>query len=459
MNTLPSSSPSTPESAATAAATNAATALHGQEAPLRRLAWFRQGEPRPRRLVQLSALTMLLFLLWAGWADLDEVARGYGQVVPSQRVQVIQNLEGGILQALQVQEGQVVQQGDLLARIDNETAGSQYREALARSIELQAAIARLEATIKNRDPVYPPTVMAQPELMQRQNDILQATRHQNEAEFELLDSQHHTRLQEAAEQEERLRQISTSLALAEKQLRLARPAMEARAFSALDFVNLEQKVQSLKADIATLEIAIPRLRSAAKEAQDRLALRRAELVTQQRKEISETETRLFSLRELLSAGSDRVLRTEVRSPVHGTVKKVFQNTVGGVIPPGGTIMEVVPLDDTLIIEARFSPADIAFLYPGQKAVVRLSAYDFAIYGGLEAFVEQISADTLEGRQGEFFYLVKLRTQQRHLLHKGKELPILPGMVAEVDVLTGKKTVLDYLLKPLLKVRQRALSER
>ena len=429
------------------------------EAPLRRLAWLRQGEKKPRQLVWLSGLTMALFLVWAAWADLDEVARGQGQVVPSQRVQVIQNLEGGILQGLMVREGQVVEQGDLLARIDNETAGSQYREALARSLEHQATIARLEALIEARAPVYPPDVLAQPDLVQRQNDVLEATRRQSEAEFELLRSQHQTRLQEAAEQEERLRQLSQTLAIAEKQIRLARPAMEARAFSALDFLNLEQKVQSLKADIATLELSVPRLRNSAKEAADRLALRRAELVTQQRKEISETETRLFSLRELLFAGSDRVQRTEVRSPVRGTVKKVFQNTVGGVIPPGGTIMEVVPLDDTLIIEARFSPADIAFLYPGQNAVVRLSAYDFAIYGGLDARVEDISADTLEGRQGEFFYLVKLRTNERHLLHKGKELPILVGMVAEIDVLTGKKTVLDYLLKPLLKVRQRALSER
>lgn len=428
-------------------------------AVLRRLAWLRQPEKGPRVLSWLCCGTVLLFCLWASWAELDQVARGGGQIVPSQRVQQIQNLEGGIMQEVLVKEGQIVEQGDLLARIDNEAAGSQYREALARSVEHEAAIARLEALIHDSDPVYPPTVLAVPEMVQRQNDILAATRAQLASEIQVLQSQYEGKGKEAEEQEERRRQLATQLSLAEKQVSLARPALQARAFSALEFVNLEQKVQALKSELASLNISIPRLQLAVKEANERLALRRAEMVTQSRREINEIQTRLLSLRELLTAGSDKVLRTEVRSPVRGTVKKINITTVGGVIPPGATIMEVVPLDDALIVEARFSPTDIAFLYPGQAAVVRLSAYDFAIYGGLEAVVEHISADTLEGKQGEFFYQVKLRTTQKSMLHKGKELPILVGMMADVDVLTGKKTVMDYLLKPLLKVRQRALTER
>lgn len=428
-------------------------------AVLRRLAWLRKAEPGPVMLTWLCCGTVLLFCLWAVWANLDEVARGGGQVVPSQRVQQIQNLEGGILQAVMVHEGQVVEQGDLLARLDNETAGSQYREALARSVEHEAAIARLEALIAGGEPDYPPSVRAEPEMVRRQNDILAATRAQINSELQVLQAQHEGKLKEAEEQEERRRQLTTQLALADKQVNLARPAMQARAFSALEFVNLEQKAQALKTELAGLDISIPRVRLAVREAEERLALRHAEMVTQSRKEMNEIQTRLLSLRELLTAGSDKVLRTEVRSPVRGTVKKIHITTVGGVIAPGATIMEVVPLDDTLIVEARFSPADIAFLYPGQAAVVRLSAYDFAIYGGLEAVVDQISADTLEGKQGEFFYQVKLRTTQKSLEHKGAKLPILVGMMAEVDVLTGKKSVMDYLLKPLLKARQRALTER
>ena len=426
---------------------------------VRRLAWLRTGEVRPRVLTWLCFGIVMLFGLWAAWAELDEVARGGGQVVPSQRVQHIQNLEGGILQAIMVREGQVVAQGDLLLRIDNESAGSQYREALARSIEYEASIARLEAYIEERDPLYPASVGKTPEMVRRQNDILEATRRQTKAELQVLQSQYESRLKEAEEHQERKRQVITQLSLAEKQVALARPALQARAYSALEFGNLEQRVQALKTDIAGLEISIPRLQVAAREAEERVTLRKAEMITESRKELNELQTRLLSLRELLTAGSDRVLRTEVRSPVRGTVKKVNVNTVGGVIAPGATIMEVVPLDDDLIIEARFSPADIAFLYPGQPAVVRLSAYDFAIYGGLEAVVDQVSADTLEGKQGEFFYQVKLRTPQTTLHHKGKELPVLVGMVADVDVLTGKKTVMDYLLKPLLKARQRALTER
>lgn len=427
--------------------------------PRRQEALRRTAPAGSVRLVWGSAAALVLLLLWAGLAEVDELARGTGQVVPSQRVQLVQNLEGGILQGIPVREGQRVEQGDVVARIDNETAGSQYREALARSLEHQAAIARLEALIGGGDAVYPPEVLAEPELTRRQNDILAAARAQTEAELHVLALQRELRTREAAEQEERRRQLTASLELALKQRDLAHAALQAKAYSALEFLNLEQRVQNLKAELAGLEHSIPRLHTAAREMEERLALRKAELEAQYRREINEIQTRLLSLREMLTAGSDRVQRTEMRSPVRGVVKRIHTHTVGGVVAPGATLMEIVPLDDTLIIEARFSPTDIAFLYPGQKATVRLTAYDFAIYGGLAAEVEQIGADTVEGRQGEYFYAVKVRTDRNHLEHKGQTLPIMVGMLAEVDVLTGKKTVLDYLLKPLLKARQRALRER
>lgn len=427
--------------------------------PLRRAALERVARPASLRLVWLSAFALACLLAWAAWAELDELARGSGQVVPSQRVQLLQNLEGGIVQAVLVKEGEQVGQGAVVLRIDNEAASSQYRDALARSLEHQAAIARMEALIAGGTADYAQEVLAEPEVVRRQNDILEATRAQTEAELQVLALQKETRLQEAEEQEERKRQVAASLELAERQRDLARPALQAKAYSALDFLNLEQRVQSLKAEMAGLGHSIPRLRTAGREVEERLTLRKAELAAQYRREINETQTRLLSLRELLSTGDDKVTRTEVRSPVRGVVKRIHTNTVGGVVAPGATLMEIVPLDDSLIIEARFSPTDIAFLYPGQPARVRLSAYDFSIYGGLDAQVEQIGADTLEGRQGEYFYLVKVRTDRKNLEYQGQTLPIMAGMVAEVDVLTGKKTVLDYLCKPLLKTRQRALRER
>ena len=430
-----------------------------RHSPLRRAAARRFATGRSARLVWLTALVLVVLLFWGGWAELDEQVRGSGQVVPSQRVQLIQNLEGGIVQSLPVREGQIVKQDDVVARIDNETAGSQYREALARSLEYQASIARLEALIADNAPQYPPEALAEPEVVRRQNDMLNTARIQNQAELRVLESQYESRLREAEEQEERRRQLKPSLDLAERQRNLAKEAVQVKAYSALDFLNIEQRLQGLKAELAGLDHSIPRLHTAAREAAERSALRQAELKSQYAKELNDTQTKLLSLRQLLSAGTDRVQRTEMRSPVHGVVKRINAHTVGGVLAPGATLMEIVPLDDSLIIEARFSPTDIAFIYPGQPATVRLSAYDFSIYGGLEAVVEQISADTLEGRQGEYFYQVKVRTTRNNLIYHGKDLPILVGMQAEVGVITGKKTVLDYLLKPLLKAQQRALRER
>ncbi len=176
-------------------------------------------------------------------------------------------------------------------------------------------------------------------------------------------------------------------------------------------------------------------------------------------ELNDVRGTIHSLSETLFASSDRVTRTEVRSPVYGTVKQIKFNTLGGVIQPGADILEIVPLDDTLLIEAQVRPADIAFLRPGQKAIIKVSAYDFSIYGGLAATLEQISADTIKDERGDSFYRVYLRTAESSLSRHGEALPIIPGMTATAEILTGEKTVLDYLLKPLLKARDRALSER
>lgn len=286
--------------------------------------------------------------------------------------------------------------------------------------------------------IYPPEVLAQPEIVRRHNNILQATRIQIRSKLHVLELQAEAHERDAAEQEERKTQLTTSLDIALRQRALAEKALKEKAYSALEFLNLEQRVQGLKTDIAALKHSIPRLHIEAREMQERLAQRKAELTVQYNEEIGDIQANLFSLRELLKAGIDKVQRTEMRSPVRDIVKRIHNTTVGGVIAPGATLMEIVPLDDSLIIEARFSPADIAFLYPGLKAIVRLTAYDFSIYGSMDAKVEQISADTLENNQGMIFYIVKIRTDRSSLYNQGRELPIMAGMQAEVDILTGKK---------------------
>ncbi len=411
------------------------------------------------RLVWGSFFALAILLIWAGFAEIDQMARGIGQVVPSQRVQLIQNLEGGIVNEISVREGEQVQKNQIVMRIDNESAGSQYREALIRSLEYEASIARLEALITDTEPKYSAKVLEDTELVSRQNKLLQAAKEKNDAELQVLQLQKESSQREADELKEVKKQSLTGLQLIEKQRALALPALKAKAYSELEFLDIEQRLQSVKTELASLEHSIPRLEAIAKEAEERMRLHKAELNTQYREELNEVQIQLLSLRELLSAGGDRVKRTEMRSPVRGIVKAIYANTVGGVVAPGATVMEVVPLGDSLIIEAKFSPADIAFVYPGQKAHVRLTAYDFSVYGGMDAMVEAISADTLQNQQGDTFYRVKVRTNSATLAHSGQELPVIAGMMAEVDILTGKKTILDYLLKPLFKAQQRAFREK
>ena len=419
----------------------------------------KNASPKSVFLVWFSAIAIVILIIWAGFAEIDQTVRGIGKVVPSQRVQLIQNLEGGIVQELPVKEGQIVDANAVVMRIENETADSQYREASLRALEHEACIARLEALIKNEMPEYNSEVMAIPELVHRQNDLFFAEQEQSSTELKVLALQVQSRKRKLAEQEEHQAQTKASLVIVRKQYNLALPAMKSKAFSNLEFLDIENRLQALKADLAILKHSIPRAKTDVEEAEEKLRLCKAKLISGYRKELSKVQVKLMSLQELLIAGSDKVKRTEMRSPVRGIIKSIYTNTVGGVVKPGATVMEIVPLDDSLIIEAKFNPSDIAFIYLGQKAKVRLTAYDFSIYGGMDATVEQISADTLSNNKGDTFYQVKVITKSSSLQHEDKSLPIMVGMMAEVDILTGKKTILDYILKPIFKAQQRALRER
>lgn len=430
----------------------------------------------PRVLSLAVGCLFLALVIWAALADVDEVTHAEGQVISSQRTQAIQNLEGGILQAVLVREGQVVEKGTPLARLDNEVAESSFRDALNKALENQAAIIRLEAELKGETPVFPENMGKSLEavvggrtnenleakarqIIADQQSIYDARMQQRQAELRVLESQYQQRQREVEEQMARKTQLDRSLALAMEQRNAAYPLMQRRNYSRMEFLGLEQKVVQLQGDIESLAASIPKTQAAAREAQQRIQFRKAELDAAVTEEINKRRLELASLRETLSAGGDRVTRTELRSPVRGTIKQIYINTLGGVVKPGESIMEIVPLDDTLLVEARVRPQDVAFLRPGQEALVKITAYDFSVYGGLEGTLEQISADTIEDKRGGFYYLVKVRTRDTAVSYRGESLPIMPGMMATVDIMIGKKTVLDYLLKPILKARQNALHER
>ena len=250
-----------------------------------------------------------------------------------------------------------------------------------------------------------------------------------------------------------------SLVLETEQRDTAKRLLQRNNYSRMDYLGLEQKIIQTQGEIDMLAAAIPKTQAMMDEARQRIGSRVAEEQLAISQEINKRRTELGSVRESLTAGGDRVTRTEVRSPVRGSVKQILVNTVGGVVKPGEAIMDIVPMDESLLVEVRVRPQDVAFLRPGQDVMIKVSAYDFSIYGGLPGKLESISADTIEDKKGDFYYLVKVRTGETAIRRNDEILPIIPGMIVVADIIIGKKTVLDYILKPVMKARQNALTER
>jgi membrane fusion protein, adhesin transport system len=400
------------------------------------------------------------FFAWASWAELDEVTRGEGRVMPSRHVQVVQNLEGGIVAEIPVREGDIVERGQILVRIDDVRAASSLRETRTRHLALLGALGRLRAEVDDTALAFPPEVVAEaPQVAQNERALYRARRQALESELGVLRSQAAQREQERRELATRLDQLERSHALAVEELEITAPLAASRVISQVQLLRLQREVNDLAGELEATRLAAPRVEAALREANRRIEERALSFRAEAQRELNAVQAEAAALAEVIAAEADTVSRTEVRSPVRGTVKQLFVNTVGGVIQPGADLLEIVPLEDNLLVEARVRPADIAFLHPGQPAVVKVTAYDFAIYGGLDAVVEDISADTITDERGESFYRVRVRTHDNALHEGGEPLPIIPGMTTQVDILTGEKTVLDYLLGPILRAKERALRER
>ncbi len=420
----------------------------------------RRGHRFAYMLTLMVFVFFVTFVVWANFAALDEVTRGDATIIPSSKTQVIQNLEGGIMAEIRVREGDIVEAGDILIRIDNTTAQANFRDTRSQYLTLLAQTERLEAELEDREPAFPEEVLEQaPEAAEDEAALHRARMAQLGAQKAVLEAQARQRSQEIQEMRSKQRQLSQSLGLAREERAITKPLVLKNLMPKTDLLRIEREIAQLEGELRTVKLTIPRLEQAAQEAKQRVNELTLTTKAQISNELNDAKAELKSVTQLLMAGEDRVVRTEVRSPVRGTIKEIKHNTVGGVIRPAEDILEIVPLDDTLLVEAQIRPADIAFLRPGQEAMIKVTAYDFSIYGGLTAQLENISADTIKDENGESFYRVYLRTDRNTLAHQGRELPIIPGMTATVEILTGQKTVLDYLLKPILKARDRALRER
>ena len=421
--------------------------------------WARlQQEPlRARALLRLAVLFLLLLVLWAAYAELDEVTRGDGKVVPTSQVQVIQSVDGGIVEELPVREGQLVEAGQLLLRVDSTRFLSTMLESRASLLALQAKALRLQALTQGGSFLPPPELLRDaPDIVAQETRLYRSRREEISAQVSISQNQLMQRQQELNEVRARKEQAERGLELMLKELNATKPMVATGAVSEVEVLRLDREVARLRGDREQADAQISRVQAAIQEATRRIEEVQLTARNQMSSELSETMSKLSSMSEGGRALADKVKHADIRSPVRGTVKRLLVNTVGGVVQPGKEVVEIVPSDDALILEAQVSPRDIAFLHPGQEAMVKFTAYDFSIYGGLVAEVVNISADSVVDEKGNANYLVRVRTRKASL---GPNLPIIPGMVAQVDILTGKKTVLAYLLKPVLRAKANALSER
>lgn len=415
--------------------------------------------PRGARvLVWLSVATVLVLLVWAGLASLDEVTRGEGKVIPSRQIQVLQSMDGGIVSEILVREGQTVKAGDLLLKVDPTRMVSSLRENRSQYLALLAKAARLKA-LADGARFIPPEGMDKeaPEIVEQERQLFESRRSELDATIGVARQQASQRTQELVSVKARREQAAQSYTLTARELEMTRPLAKSGAVSDVELLRLERDVARYRGERDSANSDIPRIEAAINEAMRKIQEVELAFRNTARSELSETNAKLSALSEGSTALADRVKQTDIRSPVNGTVKQLRVNTVGGVVQPGKDLIELVPSDDALLLEARVLPRDIAFLRPGQKAMVKFTAYDFATYGGLDATLEHISADSVLDDKGNAFFLVRVRTLNTSL--GPQKLPIIPGMVAEVDILTGKKTVLSYLLKPILRAKANALTER
>lgn len=410
-----------------------------------------------RGLLYAVGVTVTLLFIWSAFAEIDEVTRGEGKVIPSRQVQIIQSQDGGVVSELLVTEGQIVQTGELLIRLDRTRSESSFREKLIEFEALTVKEARLRAVIENQPFAPPAELMTKvPRIVAQEQALYRSSREEVRLKKEIAGQQLTQRQEELNEIDAKVVQLRRGLELAEQKMALTRPMVATRAVSEREIIDLESEVNRMQGDLNQALAQISRVTSAISEAEQKVQEVELVFANQVGEELTTTLAKLNELAEINAGLSDRVQQTEVRSPVTGTVKQLYFNTIGGVVMPGREMIEVVPLDDTLLMEVRIQPKDIAFLLPGQEALVKFSAYDFVVYGGLDGTVERVGADTIMDEDGNPYYEVNVRTGEPSF---GQDKPIIPGMTVEVDILTGKKTILEYLMKPVLRAKQYSLSER
>ncbi|HEB26462.1 MAG TPA: HlyD family type I secretion periplasmic adaptor subunit [Porticoccus sp.] len=413
-------------------------------------------------LLWVIAAFIVVMLTWASLAVVDEFTRGEGKIVPSSDLQVVQNLEGGILADLMVSVGDIVERGQPLLQIDDTIFASTYRERSlqAEQFIVKAARLRAEANTSGFDEELSKLDGARnPALVISERALYDSRKEEHLSELEILNQKASQKYQELSSSKVNRQSLSDSYKFLKQELNFTRPLVAEGAVSRVELLRLERQANDLKGELGQAALLIPQLESAYIEVKKNVETHAQSFASESREELNEIMSELGRIQQSNEALEDRVERTIVRSPMKGTVKQLKVNTIGGIIQPGMDLVEIVPFDDSLLVDARVSPSDIAFIHPEQHATVKFTAYDFSIHGSLSAKVVHISPDTIVDEEGISYYQVRLQTEDNHLGNEDEPLPIIPGMTVQVDILTGKKTILDYILKPILKTKELAFRER
>lgn len=412
------------------------------------------------RVVLIIALFVASALLWMNFAEIDVVIRGSGKVIPASQVQVVQSLEGGIVSEILTREGALVEVNQPLLKISDIAFASSFEENRLKYLELLARAARLQAEAFDRE--FQPDAeveKARPELNRSERSLFESHREQLKQTLDILDAQiaqQQSALQEALSKQ---RQLTKSLKLVRKEIRIKKPLKQKGIISEVEFLQLQQREAEMEGELEAVGISIPRIQSTIDEARSKRQQALLDFRNKAKQELNEIRSEIARIREAQVALRDRVTRTTLRSPVKGIVQRLLTNTVGGVVSPGSPVVEIVPQEDALLIELRIKPADIASVRIGQTARLKFSAYDFAVHGSLPSVVTFVSADTITDEDGNSYYLLRVKPERDFLGHPSRPLPIKVGMTVEADIVTDKKTILQYLMEPVTRGLDKALKER
>jgi len=419
-------------------------------------------EKHPKKLhvvLLFWCVTIFFFIVWASLAQIDEIARGNGDVIPSNENQVVQNLEGGIVEEILIKEGSLVKKGDILLKINNEKSISTYQSNEVKAMALEAKILRLKAqsqaqefnlTKANNEEIKP--------YIKNELSLYETNINQLNSTIEVLNEQLKQKKNSFEDAKSKKLYLSKSLKMIRKELGMTAPMVERGIASEVDLLRLQKEENNALDEFKSAEFAIVRLESEINETLHKIQETKLSFSSKAKQELNEAIAEYKRTVSNAKALEDQVTRTIVKAPRDGVVQRLFVHTIGGVVKPGDDLIEIVPSNEKLLVNAKIKPSDIAFIYPSQKAIVKFSAYDFSIYGGLEGEVISISPDTIKDKDENTYYIVRIQTQKSKL-EQSKDMKIIPGITAQVDILTGKKSILSYILKPILKTKQYAFGDR